>query len=332
MNNTRINELDGLRGIAAICVVLYHYTTRFSAKFNTNIITDHFDFKYGSYGVDLFFIISGFVIFMSIEKVKTPFEFVYKRFIRLYPTFWICMIITFLFINSYGENTLKVTLKDFLVNFTMVPSLFNAKTVDGVYWSLIVEMFFYTIMLILIILKKTKNIVKYSYIYIALGIIILYFYRPTSYFHYGTLFIIGINFFYIWKRQDHWWHHLQIFFCLTLTINQQNHVPTIITSILILTFYLLVNKRLKFLESPPLLFLGKISYALYLVHQNIGNTIQLKMIELGFDNYMYLIITPLVISLILSSGITLLLEKPIIDKLSKHQNLIMNPFQLFKNY
>ena len=84
INKSRITELDGLRGIAAILVVLYHYTTRFSLKFNNDILSNITFFKYGHYGVQLFFVISGFVIFMSINKINSPFEFVYKRFIRFF--------------------------------------------------------------------------------------------------------------------------------------------------------------------------------------------------------------------------------------------------------
>ena len=100
LNKKIIYELDGLRGVAALAVVFYHYTTRFSIKFNSDIISNVINFKYGHYGVQLFFVISGFVIFMSIEKVKSPFEFLYKRFVRLYPTFWMSLFLTFFYCFS----------------------------------------------------------------------------------------------------------------------------------------------------------------------------------------------------------------------------------------
>jgi peptidoglycan/LPS O-acetylase OafA/YrhL len=60
MNKGRLFELDVLRGIAALGVMLYHYTTRYDKLFGHQD-TSYLDFSYGSLGVNLFFIISGFV-------------------------------------------------------------------------------------------------------------------------------------------------------------------------------------------------------------------------------------------------------------------------------
>jgi peptidoglycan/LPS O-acetylase OafA/YrhL len=54
MSKERIIEIDSLRGLAAIAVVFYHYTTRFDTKFSLKIITERFGFPYGHYGVELF--------------------------------------------------------------------------------------------------------------------------------------------------------------------------------------------------------------------------------------------------------------------------------------
>ena len=65
--NRRLVEVDALRGLAALAVVLFHYTTRFTELFAPNP-PPTFSFPDGHYGVNLFFIISGFVIFMTLEK------------------------------------------------------------------------------------------------------------------------------------------------------------------------------------------------------------------------------------------------------------------------
>lgn len=100
-NTTRFIELDALRGIAALSVMLFHYTAYYRKLFNTPF-SENVDFKYGFYGVSLFFMISGFVIFMTIKKCNTASEFAFKRFTRLYPTFWVCVIITFLGVKLWG--------------------------------------------------------------------------------------------------------------------------------------------------------------------------------------------------------------------------------------
>ena len=102
----RIPELDSLRGIAALCVMYYHYTHFFRFKLNYSF-NEAFDFKYGHHGVELFFIISGFVIFMSLERVSSVKEFIYKRFIRLFPTYWACLSLTLLVVSLTANNDFR---------------------------------------------------------------------------------------------------------------------------------------------------------------------------------------------------------------------------------
>lgn len=74
----RIKELDSIRGIACLMVVLFHYTTRYAIIFDTDKTTEILDFKYGGLGVSLFFMISGFVIYLSIINVKDVKTFLLK--------------------------------------------------------------------------------------------------------------------------------------------------------------------------------------------------------------------------------------------------------------
>ena len=315
----RIDELDSLRGVAALVVVLYHYTFRFEELFGIEFITDYFNLPHGHYGVELFFVISGFVIFMSIEKTNNPFKFFYKRFVRLYPTFWIAMIFSFICISLFGPELLKVSVSDFLVNFTMIPSFFNVDSVDGVYWTLKVEMFFYLVVFLVLVLKKKESYKLLGYLYIVLGIISFIILRPTFYYFYGSLFLIGINYYKIWKGNSNWQNHLQIFICLVLTLFYSSLEFFIVTSILVSVFYLMVFEKLKFLKISFLLFLGKISYSLYLIHQYLGYTIQLKLIDTGIENFLILLIIPLLISILIASLITFYIEKPIITFLNKRE-------------
>ena len=324
MADKRIYELDGLRGLAAISLLLYHYTSRFSEKFETNIITDIFNFKYGNYGVEVFFAISGFVIFMSIEKIRNPFEFIYKRFIRLYPTFWICMLVTFFFLLFFGPQILKVNLKQLIINFSMLPSLFNVQPVDGVYWTLKVEMAFYVLILFLLVVKQIQKVLLIGFIYILLGIIVFAILRLPMYYYYGTLFLTGINFYQIWKNGGKWGNHLQIFLCLMLSFFMENRELMFVTLGVTSIFYLLVNEKLKFLSLAPFIFLGKISYALYLLHQYIGYTIQLHMIQAGITNFLILLVVPIIISVTLATLITFSVEKPLLVKLNNFYKLKFN--------
>jgi len=82
----RIQELDSLRGIAAVAVVLYHFTYRFGELYEFQT-PPPFQVTLGQYGVQLFFIISGFVIFMTLNRTRRPLDFVVSRFSRLHPTY-----------------------------------------------------------------------------------------------------------------------------------------------------------------------------------------------------------------------------------------------------
>ena len=84
MIKNRLQELDALRGVAALCVAFFHYT---NGTFLYNLV-----FKFGGTAVDLFYMISGFVIFLSVVNAASWKEFVKKRIARLYPTYWICLL------------------------------------------------------------------------------------------------------------------------------------------------------------------------------------------------------------------------------------------------
>src|SRR5690606_25277464 len=98
--------------------------------------------RYGYLGVHLFFIISGFVIFLSVRRA-TPREFVASRVSRLYPAFWVAVLLTWAVVQGFNVQALKVSFVDMLVNLTMVPHWFELPFVDGAYWSLAVEIQFY---------------------------------------------------------------------------------------------------------------------------------------------------------------------------------------------
>jgi peptidoglycan/LPS O-acetylase OafA/YrhL len=310
---SRINEMDALRGIAAILVILFHYTFKFSEVFKFNGFSYHFSF--GHYGVELFFVISGFVIFMTVEKVSSPLEFVKKRWIRLYPTFLICMLLTFTVISLMHYEQLKVTWFEFLVNFSMVPSLIDVDAVDGVYWTLKVEVLFYAFIFFLLFTKQIQRYRLIGIAFLALTTLISIVYKFHPYLYDGTLFLMGVMFYNIWKGKASKTEHLLAVYAALLPGIFQNYELLTVNLILVGIFYLLVYGKLKFLEVKPLIFLGEISYALYLVHQKIGYIIQLQMVEHQFTNQVLLVLVPFAMAVLLATIITFYVEKPISKKL-----------------
>lgn len=168
--SNRLLEIDALRGIACVLVILFHYTMgREQASYG---------FRLGVTGVDLFFIISGFVIFMTLEKTKKWKDFVISRFSRLYPTYWTCIIITtcLILFNRYlkGE-TLSIVFPISLGNLTMFQYYLGIENLDGPYWSLIIELLFYVFMLTLFLTKQLKNVMIIGGVFFCLRLFIIFF-------------------------------------------------------------------------------------------------------------------------------------------------------------
>jgi len=142
----RLPALDLLRFIAALAVFAFHLTYRGAVyERYTTITFPELDAwtRYGYFGVDLFFILSGFVILLTVECGRgSPGHFVASRVARLYPVFWVAATLVFLLTFTQPEP-FSVGWKDYFLNLTMLPGDFGARAVDGVYWTLAVELRFY---------------------------------------------------------------------------------------------------------------------------------------------------------------------------------------------
>src|ERR1700753_3408807 len=139
---SRIAVLDALRGLAALSVLFYHYLTRFGEMYHREHAVP-VGFNMGSDGVWLFFMLSGYGIFMTLDRSRSVWEFAVGRFSRLFPTFWVAVTVTFAVVKFLGLPDQAVNPHDGVLNLTMLPRLFRVEFVDGVYWSLEPELFFY---------------------------------------------------------------------------------------------------------------------------------------------------------------------------------------------
>ena len=143
----RNDVIDALRGVAIILVLIFHYTVRYTPpRWPTDLYGfDHvFDARLalGRYGVHIFFVISGLVITMTALRAKSALDFAVKRVARIIPALAVAALIT-LAICQFGPPDLRRTPLDFLATFTFMPDKLGREYVDGVYWSLSIEMRFY---------------------------------------------------------------------------------------------------------------------------------------------------------------------------------------------
>ena len=145
----RESELDAMRGIAAFLVVLFHYSglTGFNLPF----------LKYGVTGVDLFFLISGYVIFLTLEKTATIRDFIVSRISRIYPSYLVMIPITVITMHLLSKAPLP-SFKVILGNICMMQPVFLVTYIDDVYWTLTVEIQFYIFMLLIYRFNKLDKI------------------------------------------------------------------------------------------------------------------------------------------------------------------------------
>jgi peptidoglycan/LPS O-acetylase OafA/YrhL len=146
----RLYEIDLLRIAAALAVVFYHYTFSGYAGHLTSVAFPTLSTvtRYGYLGVDLFFVISGFVVLLSAWG-RRPHEFVISRMVRLYPAYWAAVTITAIVTITLSHGLFRVTPGQYLANLTMANSLPNIANVDVVYWTLWAEIRFYLLVLVL---------------------------------------------------------------------------------------------------------------------------------------------------------------------------------------
>lgn len=157
----RVELVDYARGLAAFAVVFFHYfyngiaNGKIESVSAIPVISEIA--RYGYLGVDVFFMISGFVIANSAVG-KSARDFAVGRAVRLYPAFWVAMIITTGFIVVLGGSQMSVTPQQFLANATMVPQVFRQPFVDGAYWTLAYELAFYFFVFLIIIAKQGRRL------------------------------------------------------------------------------------------------------------------------------------------------------------------------------
>ena len=319
--SNRILELDVLRGLAVIGVILFHYLTKYNEEYQST--GARFSFEYGHFGVELFFLISGFVIFMTVDKVKNAKGFIWLRFSRLFPVYWSGIILTTVFVLLFGLVGREVSWKSILFNFTMLQELFNIPHVDGAYWSLLPELMFYFLMAIVLFFKKKAYINSISVVWLIAMVINTLTELPISIVQilnlkYGMLFVAGIQFYLIKEKELNKKKLSQsivliVFSILTYAVVIKDIVSFSIVFSFYILFFLLVYNYLKFLKIRWLIFIGSISYPLYIVHQNIGYILMNELNLPFLIEFTLAILLSIVMAIFIHYGI----EKPTLKFLRK---------------
>lgn len=320
-SSARLSALDALRGLAALGVVLFHYLPYYDELYG-HTFTAWSGLDFGRYGVHLFFMLSGFVIFMTLERTRTAGWFGLARAFRLMPALWTGIAMTFIAVHMLGPEDRPVSLGSALLNATLLHEYLEFPHVDGAYWSLVVEATFYCwIALLFYGLKDWRRIrlvlagwVLVSYIGViwwkAIPEVIDFLVKDLLFVKYAPLFISGMLI-YRWHRYGGLAKGELVL--LALAIGHATLAYEAPFSLFVLgcygVFALAVAGYLDILANKPLLWLGSLSYALYLVHQNIGYGVIGWSYSAGMPGWAGVALA-LLVSLILACLIHYAVEKP----------------------
>jgi peptidoglycan/LPS O-acetylase OafA/YrhL len=314
----RIRELDALRGIAALMVVLFHYTVTYDSSVGHG---DGFWFSFdvGSHGVELFFMISGFVIFMTLERARSGGDFVLARFSRLFPAYWCGVLLTSAALVLVGLPGYAVSWRQLLANLTMFQNFLGEKNIEGVYWTLAIELAFYGWMLLVLklgLLRRIDTLLAgwlaalfgVAILFTTLGVQLPWGAASALLLYHGHLFVAGILFHQLRSAPSR--RRVALLgatFALEWLFRPES---ILIVGCWYLLFALLVSGRLTILNRQPLLLLGAISYPLYLLHETLGWMVIRQLYAWGIEDTLVLVLVPLALSIALASAVHTAVEVP----------------------
>jgi peptidoglycan/LPS O-acetylase OafA/YrhL len=296
----RLRGVDGLRFIAALGVVIFHYTSRESTAWGRPVVKVFPGLEnisiYGAMGVFLFFMISGFVILMTAWD-RPLRSFVASRASRLFPAYWFAVIATGALAffdrgSSAGQGWSGYGASGFLINLTMTQTAWNIPNVDGVYWTLWIELLFYLIIAVFVVWGITRTrVLALCAVWPVLAILaqltnqplLVAVLQPT----YAPFFAIGMLVYLIYRDGPSIVPVLLLLGNWTFAVHVgATYIPTWLESVsaghasaavvtIILTGFLAVLLVLTLTRASAvnwrwLTFLGTLTYPLYLLHQEIG--------------------------------------------------------------
>ncbi|MCT4654804.1 MAG: acyltransferase [Cohaesibacter sp.] len=297
----RISYIDGLRGISILVVILFHFYYRwhgFEPAYYPydSLLSGHSLWDLGQYGVQLFFAISGFVIFLTLERSKNAADFAVKRFARLWPTLFLCSVLTFATLLLIPDLWSRKAL-DFLPSLTLIhPEILNklvpwleVSWIDGAYWSLFAELQFY-ILAALFYFYAPKRLPLYFGLFmlatISFGFVVAQFGTAYHLKAYGLLslakescwFLIGIAAYLLANdRRSEALQSLTLamigVMATSILFEDLVRIPValVCAGLLILPMHMPLLQKM--LSIKPLSLVGMASYSLYLLHQHAGLSI-----------------------------------------------------------
>lgn len=319
----RIQHLDGMRGLAILLVIGFHACARWPEKLHFVASTKDFPlFAYGYLGVPLFFMISGFVIFMTLDKSESYRSFLQKRWIRLFPAMLIASVLIYLTAGLFPERPAgSPTLINLIPGLLFInpetlsmASGINFASLEGSFWSLYVEVVFYLLIgfvyyfvgrkyclpaLILPMLAVSAASAIKMLGHPLLADVISKF----GFIHYSW-FMIGCLVYERMHQRDKLYHYGLTL--LAILINLSFYIKTrgldvlfpLALAFLLFVFSFYSTRLEKVLSVSFLRSIGYASYTLYLIHENLLIATLIKLNHYINNDYIMLLMTIPVVALL----------------------------------
>ncbi|EGG93076.1 putative acetyltransferase [gamma proteobacterium IMCC1989] len=310
--STRAPNIDILRIISMLIVLLFHYNITHGAYLT------------GTHGVVIFFMISGYCMHFSIGK-RTACQFLSARFWRLIPMLFICATISTIVEIYFSEvNPDRLHgFKDYVATLICMPTgniacdivyavrrgePISYGMVDGVYWSLLVEIRFYLLLLLIVFIFKIKKP------YLLISLLGLFSFTEISIplLSKGHDFILYLPFFGFGMSLKAWidgdrYGVLGIILSLsgfllsaylgTKGISMGFNMDNIVSYGSCFLIFTLILYIVPYFQSRLISYLGIITYPIYLLHQDIG-LISIKLLQFITSTPLSLLITIAIILLL----------------------------------
>ncbi|TQJ21760.1 peptidoglycan/LPS O-acetylase OafA/YrhL [Micromonospora sp. A202] len=311
----RLLVLDGLRLGAALMVVAYHLVGDKIGVWQPSAAS-HFGLlhsvsQYGFLGVQLFFIISGFVICMSAWG-RSVGDFFVSRVVRLYPAYWFAVLVTAAVLVAVPRGV-DLKLREVVGNLTMMQEFLGIRHLDLSYWTLTVEMIFYLLFAILVARGLTyRGVVAFCAIWTVASLVVPKFGSPwfsaVVAAGYSSYFIAGIALYLIYRFGPNLllWSIIGLSWLIAITrlpsLAQARDVAFAPTAVIVTAFVVVMAAvALNFFSWVKwgwVATAGAMTYPLYLIHQTVG----LAVIDRLQDHLSpWLLITTLIAGLLIAA-------------------------------
>ena len=327
--------VTGLRAIAATMVIMIH-TGAFAQLGRLGVNLTHA----GKYGVEIFFVISGFSIAVTFHRARDYTTFLTRRLFRIAPLYILVVTVVFVlmrlgtiphnwWLDQFGT---KLDAYNYLMHVAFLSCLDQgiANSIVGVEWSIPVEVFWYAALPALLVWagsdQKLRNVLLCSVVVLVAtkGLAQLFVtprpdlfakWFPTSY---GPFFLLGVVAYRLRLTKSGWLHNnaervvmasLAVFVALLIF-----DVPgrRIVLSVAVCLLIGLLDRDrspalTRLLEFRPLLFLGTISYSLYLTHLPIRSFL---VSLLGVEGGLVVFAATMAATTVVSTFLYLTIERP----------------------